>query len=213
MKMKSLACAALVSGAFALCAAPAQAGLLLSLTDGTNSISVADGIAGDANAVPNVVTWIGTLGSWSVNVSTAISHAPNGQLGIDLNSIDVSSGAGTLTVTMSTVGDMFTSPIGAHDFVVAMGGTTAGSVKGDGYLDGAWVGGLGPLGGPAFSGTVVTPVTTAGPFDLSQTVTITHTKAGISSFDSWVSVSEPATLGLLGLVLLSLGLGLGRKAA
>src|SRR3990167_2937652 len=111
MNFKKLAGISLACSAFALSAAPAQAGLVLSLTDGSSTVTIADGQTGlvaDSNPASNVVTWIGLLGSWSINVSTAISFAPSGEAGLHLNSVDVSTGPGSLWITLATDSADFT---------------------------------------------------------------------------------------------------------
>ncbi len=218
MNIKKLASISLVCSATALAAAPAQAGVMLSLYDGTNpAVVIADGGVGDFNSASNAVTWIGSLGVWTLNVSTALSFAPDGNAGIDLNSIDNSSGAGTLQISMWTTGNDFTSPIGNYSLMTSIGGGTAGNVGVDAYLSGAWVNSVGPLGptfGPAFGGSESTGVTTTiDGFDLKQVVTITHEGAGASSFNSTVTVPEPGILSLLGLGLLGLGFLRRRFAA
>jgi len=230
MNIKKLAGISLACSAIALSAAPAQAGLVLSLTDGSSTVTIADGGGGDSNTNANVVTWLGALGSWSINVSTALSFAPNGEAGIDLNSVDYSTGAGNLWISMWTNAADFTSPPAGpssmrSDIGGTIGGGTGSSVSVAGFINngtpgalpagGTWtpVIGQGPFAPTAFSGSTHAPVTIGGGFDLGQVVAIAHAAAGATSFDSSIAVPEPSILVLLGLGLLGFGFARRRRAS
>ena len=76
----------------------------LTLFDGTTTITITDGSGLDANAAVGAVTFSGRIGVWDVNVSTGITKPVIGSSTVpmmDLNSVDHSTGAGTLTITFS----------------------------------------------------------------------------------------------------------------
>src|SRR5262245_12774628 len=100
----SLARRALVAvAAFAVSLGSAYATPMLRISDGSSTITITDGGGTDANATSGVVTFIGSIGNWTLNVTTGISFSPNGKL--DLNSIDGSSAAGgTLTLLLTDTG-------------------------------------------------------------------------------------------------------------
>src|SRR6056297_2344194 len=84
---------------------PASADVILSLDDGLgNSVVVEDGGANDDSDLDGVVVFNGALGDFIINVSTGISTPVLGsedQPILDLNSVDVSSGAGSLTIGLT----------------------------------------------------------------------------------------------------------------
>src|SRR5215470_20305752 len=126
----AIGCALFLSCAAVFTApAPAAAVATLYLSDGINpAVTIVDGGLGDMNPAAGVVTFIGAIGVWTVNVSTGISNSPFPH--IDLNIIDMSSGAGTSTLTIKFGDTDFSLGAGPHTVSLgsAIGGTTDGSV-------------------------------------------------------------------------------------
>lgn len=173
---------------------------------------------GDFNPVTGAVTYSGSLGLFSVNVTTGISKplltGPGTML--DLNSVNVSGGTGTLTIGLTDT-DFFPGGVGFLNFNI--GGTTSGTISAQAYMDaGNAEFGTGTLlgsmtsSGPAFSYTSAdTIIDHTSPYSLTLVTTVTHTGAGqISSFDANV-VPEPSMLALMSLGLIGLGFAGRRK--
>jgi hypothetical protein len=202
--------------------APAHATLILSLSDGTTSISVTDGSALDSNAAAGVITYSGAVGSnWWLNVSTAIgTGAYQGGFGIDLNSVNLSFGTGTLKLAMTETG-LNWGPLGATEAQVVgkIGGVTAGSVSYSLYTDntnasfGKQNMVFAGTGSSAFSETGGGAITLLDPFSMSLFLDINHPAGGNTSFNFEGKVPEPASLALLGLGLLGMGFARRRNTA
>ena len=189
-------------------AASAHAVGILTLESGLSSVSVTDGGVGDANPAAGATTFIGSVGVWNINVSTGLSYPVTGSPvspHIDLNSVNNSSGAGTLIITFS---DTFTT--GELGLLASIGGTvdTGGSLLYEVLVNGAPVTSVGPFSPIAFSGSAVGVVAGGTNYTLMQRITINHAGAGASSFDAELRPVPDlgSTLALLGASLIGVGL-------
>lgn len=201
--------------ALALAAERAQAVATLTLdAGGTNVVTIVDGGAGDINATVGAVTFSGALGVWTVNVSTGITKPVIGSSTspqMDLNSVDVSTGAGTLIITFSESG--FNTPAG--QLFAEIGGTQNGGLATTKFValqNTNVITSIGALSGTPMSGTAVGNLAASANWTLTHQVTIVHTAAGTTSFDA---ACQPVPDGGMTAAMLGLGLvaveGLRRK--
>ena len=216
--------AAVFAAVLALAPSKSEAGLMLTLDDGINPVvSITDGGIGDASSDAGVVMYNGGLGSWSVNVTTGIGNDILGSptwARIDLNSVNVSNGLGSLTISLTQTD--ISSPLGNMAYLMEIGGTTDGSVTYEAFADDTnaafgsaiALGLLGPFGGGPFSGAAGGGVTLLSDYSITQSVTIEHDGfAQVTSFDAGLKIPEPGSLALLGFGLLLLGAMVRRQAA
>ena len=192
---------------------PARAIPTLTLSDGgSNTVTILDNGAGDLNPALGAVTFLGSVGIFDLNVSTGLTKPAQGSAAapqIDLNSIDTSTGAGTLTITFSE--DGFTGFPGTfHDH---FGGTqTNGSIVNTVLQNGMLLVTNGPFSTASFAGDASGALTGGAPYSLTQSVALTFSGPGMKSFDAGGNVAVPdggMTVTLLGLGLAGLA-GVGR---
>lgn len=209
---------------------PARASFVLTVDDLSNpgiEVIVSDGqgvgfvtsvgatTTPDGGLLPDVISFNGGVGSFTVNVTTGVSEGQIGTGRLDLNSVDISGAAGTLRIKLTDTGYSSAFPAYTADF----GGTTDGTVNLDFLHDPTNVefGGSSffnpAAAGPgAFSGTGGGPVAAGTPYSLTIVADITHPGGfNITSFDALVTpVPIPPAVYLLGSGLIGLA-GIARR--
>ena len=212
----------------------AQAAFELQLSDGTvlGTKLITDNGVGDSNAATGQINvhWRPWDPKFNLNVTTGTSPSTPGVPSIDLNSVNTSNGAGTLTMDLTQTGLTSTSSISA--LIAQIGGTLASgaTLTGTAWLDPAngvfghgatkvLLGTFGPGGAFSASGNAG-PVSLTGPFSITEEVTLTTTQAGTSSFNFAADAApEPTSLAVWSLLSVA-GVGVatarrkkaGRKA-
>jgi hypothetical protein len=112
-------------GTLAVFASAAEATFRLRVEDISGSVAVGvvitDGGAGDSNPQVGVITLNGSIGTFTVNVTTGLSKPVIGGVTnfgeLHLNSVNVASAAGTLRITLEDTGYVF----GSDGALVALG--------------------------------------------------------------------------------------------
>ena len=176
----------------------ASANLQLRLSDGINTVVVADQGPGDANPLVGVVTYTGPVGNvWIITSSAVVSKPVIGSAGapqIDLKSTVISSDGGTISVEATDTD--FTA---SGDFVASLGGTT----EADGLVSFAtWVdaGNMpfakttpmtsqGPFPGLSYGENAMTTIAVGTPYSITFRVTINHGSSGLSGFNAYLYVT------------------------
>ena len=213
--LKYLTLAAAVAG---LAVGSAYAVPTLTISDGTTTQTITDGSAGDGNSNVGAVTWVGSVGAWTLNVDTGSTKPYVGSVSspqMDLSFLAGSNAAGTLTITFTDWG--FVVPNGQVNDMINGNSNVAGTVtdnviKNWGLASAQNIVTLGPLNDLSFtstgSGHVVLGAQAVPNDSLSIQVVITHNGAGLTSGDKLVTVPVPdggTTAVLLGLGLLGVG--------
>jgi hypothetical protein len=195
----------------------------LKITDGTNTVDIVDNgtatctgaVTGcaDANSGTNAVTFVGTIGTWTLNVDTGASHGAAAGTDLDLHSLNSTSAASTLTVSFSD--DGFDTPA-SHDFSV--GGTISGpgtvsfsEYAGANKFDQTnQIGSTLTFTSASFSGGTSSPLIAGAA--LTEVAVFAFTGAGSTSSDAALTpVPEPTSVALFGGALLFIGSALRRR--
>lgn len=192
----------------------AHAGLMLKLTDGISTVTISDGGIGDSSATAGVITYVGSLGSAAVNVTTGSSKPATGSAAMpSLNLTDftsVISADTSLTVWLTDTdfsgptSDMYLSSISKTD-------SSNNSYKLSTYLDSgnsafgtatALATNLMPSGGVSAGIDHWTSATVnTAHYSLTMKVDMSLKKDTTAQFNSLLQVPEPNMLSLLGLAL------------
>ena len=211
-------------GAIAAFAGSIYATPTLYLESGGTWVTVVDNGSGDVNPTTGQVTWVGTIGNWTLNVDTGTTFpalgsltAPQMDLAFSANS---SGSGGALWIYFSADGFGPTN----SGINASLGGTSTGMVTF--YTYGGSSNTLvdtsnalaidGPLGGPSFSGNAAGGmINSAGLYSLTDVISINAAGAGYTSGDAILSVPDGGTMALLlGLGLVGLSMFAGwRKVA
>ena len=202
----------------------------LELTDGTNTalinssgtLVLTGSASGSASALPGVYSYIGSVGAYTVNVTTGIGSPVLPPGALDLNSIEVSgSPTGPLTIEWSENG--VTAPITTWD--MAFGGTlslgTLNSLTNTDYESNTnsffaqtnTIGTITPTWtGTSFSGIATGTAPASGTYSLTDVITLNS--SGLTAFSGDASLTptpEPASVVLLGSVISATVIALRRR--
>jgi hypothetical protein len=199
----------------------AQATPTLKLDDGLgNVVTIADGSGFDLNGNAGVVNWQGSLGVWTVNITTGVTKPAQGSAlapYMDISTYNSSSAAGSLTIWFSEVG--FGPNVSAASFYASMGGTTTPGITDAAYLyadagnalfgTGTQILQLGPFNTAGFSGSSTGMGLAGTSYSITEKVVLRSTGQAVTSFDYEASGSSVPdggmTITLLGLACGALG--------
>lgn len=206
--------------ALALAAVPAaNAAPSLSFTvDGGLTVICPDGGVCDLNGAPGVVTFIGAVGAFDINVTTGVGAGVSPTFLMDLNSINLQTGGGahSLVIGLSDTGFTQLGQINGvwGGTLSGLGTVSASAFAGAGntlFENGMALGSLGPFAGPLVGGTFSGASPAAGPYSLSQYLTISTTGATSYSGDFELKIPEPSVLALAGIALFGAGVASRRR--
>jgi hypothetical protein len=200
----------------------ANATIELKLDDGNgNTLDILDGAGLDSCGAANCVTYNGALGSWNVNVTTGTSKDAATPLVMDLNSLNHHNAGVSSVLAIALSDDGFTPALGALNFHIG------GTLSSGGTLNAAAYGGTNntkfdtsnPIGSAfvfnsnSYSGSTGGSFVGSDPYAVTIMTTVTFGSGdGSVSYDAALDpVPEPASVALLGGILLMTVAGIRRK--
>lgn len=194
--LKAILVAAAVISAGSVYAVPT-----LTISDGTSTVTVVDNGPGDSNPALGVVTWIGSIGVWNLNIDSGFTKPAIGGVTnphMDLAFSANSTSAGSLSLSFSDSG-FNASGTG----VDTLGGTQDnGSVFDCIQINGRNALTLGPLKGSPFSGTTTGNLRLTPSDLLALVIYINHTGAGLTTGDKDLTVPDGGSaVALFGIAL------------
>jgi hypothetical protein len=175
--------------------------ITLKLTSGVEEVTVTDGGLGDSNPFVGAITYIGSIGSWDLNMSSGVGSDILGVSTLDLSTLNIATAGSDspLNILLTQTDNVF--PV--TGFAMEFGGTSTNvaSATYSAYADDSnaafgqsqLIGTIGPFGSSPFSGTASGPVTVSGTYSLTQVLSIAANE-GPSSFSADAELN-PITTG------------------